>query len=79
MCAGLQIQDIDRIWWLSIVATLMSFTYSFIGLGECIAQAVSEYLLNPLVSEAMHSSSPWLPEPESVHCNMFVQPFDVES
>ncbi|KAK9906703.1 hypothetical protein WJX75_006478 [Coccomyxa subellipsoidea] len=34
-----QIQDIDRIWWMSIVATLMSFTYSFIGLGECIAQA----------------------------------------
>ncbi len=40
--ACLQIQDIDRIWWLSIVATIMSFTYSFIGLGECIAQAVSE-------------------------------------
>ncbi|XP_057492002.1 amino acid permease 3-like [Actinidia eriantha] len=28
-----QIPDFDRIWWLSIVAAVMSFTYSSIGLG----------------------------------------------
>lgn len=41
-----QIQDIDRIWWMSILATLMSFTYAFIGLGECIAQAARESATN---------------------------------
>lgn len=45
-----QIQDIDRIWWMSIVATLMSFTYSFIGLGECIAQAARELNIPSLMS-----------------------------
>ncbi|KZV23195.1 hypothetical protein F511_05034 [Dorcoceras hygrometricum] len=28
-----QIPDFDQIWWLSIVAAIMSFTYSSIGLG----------------------------------------------
>ncbi|XP_073122085.1 amino acid permease 3 [Henckelia pumila] len=28
-----QIPDFDQIWWLSIVAAIMSFTYSTIGLG----------------------------------------------
>ncbi|KAM6541635.1 hypothetical protein CsatB_006082 [Cannabis sativa] len=28
-----QIQDFSQVWWLSIVAALMSFTYSAIGLG----------------------------------------------
>lgn len=27
-----QIPDFDQIWWLSIVAAIMSFTYSSIGL-----------------------------------------------
>lgn len=27
-----QIPDFDQIWWLSIVAAVMSFTYSSIGL-----------------------------------------------
>ncbi|KAH0711786.1 hypothetical protein KY289_007745 [Solanum tuberosum] len=33
-----QIPDFDQIWWLSIVAAVMSFTYSTIGLGLGIAQ-----------------------------------------
>ncbi|KAF6170552.1 hypothetical protein GIB67_031969 [Kingdonia uniflora] len=33
-----QIPDFDQIWWLSIVAAVMSFTYSSIGLGLGIAQ-----------------------------------------
>ncbi|KAL2503611.1 Amino acid permease 3 [Abeliophyllum distichum] len=33
-----QIPDFDQIWWLSIVAAIMSFTYSIIGLGLGIAQ-----------------------------------------
>lgn len=28
-----QIPDFDQIWWLSIVAAIMSFSYSAIGLG----------------------------------------------
>ncbi|WOH13744.1 hypothetical protein DCAR_0933255 [Daucus carota subsp. sativus] len=28
-----QIPDFDQMWWLSIVAAVMSFTYSFVGLG----------------------------------------------
>lgn len=28
-----QIPDFDQVWWLSIVAAIMSFTYSTIGLG----------------------------------------------
>ncbi|KNA08084.1 hypothetical protein SOVF_165890 [Spinacia oleracea] len=33
-----QIKDFDQIWWLSIVAAVMSFTYSTIGLGLGIAK-----------------------------------------
>ncbi|KAK9823051.1 hypothetical protein WJX81_004074 [Elliptochloris bilobata] len=33
-----QIQDFDRLWWLSVLAAVMSFTYSFIGLGLSIAK-----------------------------------------
>ncbi|KAL0339804.1 UNVERIFIED_CONTAM: Amino acid permease 3 [Sesamum radiatum] len=33
-----QIPDFDQIWWLSIVAAVMSFTYSTIGLGLAIAK-----------------------------------------
>ncbi|KAL2895142.1 Amino acid permease 3 [Bienertia sinuspersici] len=35
-----QIPDFDQIWWLSIVAAVMSFTYSIIGLGLGIAKVV---------------------------------------
>lgn len=28
-----QIQDFSQVWWLSIVAAIMSFTYSTVGLG----------------------------------------------
>lgn len=33
-----QIPDFDQIWWLSIVAAVMSFTYSAIGLALGIVQ-----------------------------------------
>ncbi|KAL0360270.1 UNVERIFIED_CONTAM: Amino acid permease 3 [Sesamum radiatum] len=33
-----QIPDFDQIWWLSIVAAIMSFTYSTIGLGLGVAK-----------------------------------------
>ncbi|EEF42108.1 amino acid transporter, putative [Ricinus communis] len=33
-----QIPDFDQLWWLSIVAAIMSFTYSTIGLGLGIAE-----------------------------------------
>ncbi|KAJ1274935.1 hypothetical protein BS78_05G097300 [Paspalum vaginatum] len=36
-----QIPDFDQIWWLSIVAAAMSFTYATIGLGLGIAQTVA--------------------------------------
>jgi amino acid permease len=36
-----QIPDFDQIWWLSIVATVMSFTYSSIGLSLGIMQTVA--------------------------------------
>ncbi|PKA64748.1 Amino acid permease 3 [Apostasia shenzhenica] len=35
-----QIPDFDQLWWLSILAAVMSFTYSSIGLGLGIAQVV---------------------------------------
>lgn len=36
-----QIPDFDQIWWLSIVAAVMSFTYSGIGLGLGIVTVVA--------------------------------------
>lgn len=33
-----QIPDFDQIWWLSIVAAVMSFTYSAIALALGIVQ-----------------------------------------
>ncbi|KAF5745036.1 amino acid permease 4-like [Tripterygium wilfordii] len=36
-----QIPDFDQIWWLSIVAAVMSFTYSSIGLGLGIAEVAA--------------------------------------
>ncbi|CAL9108032.1 unnamed protein product [Musa textilis] len=35
-----QIPDFDQIWWLSIVAAVMSFTYSSIGLALGIVQVI---------------------------------------
>ncbi|KAK6923488.1 Amino acid transporter, transmembrane domain [Dillenia turbinata] len=36
-----QIPDFDQIWWLSIVAAVMSFTYSTIGLALGIVQVIA--------------------------------------
>nr|CAB3491174.1 unnamed protein product [Digitaria exilis] len=36
-----QIPDFDEIWWLSIVAAIMSFTYATIGLSLGIAKTIS--------------------------------------
>ncbi|KAI4337850.1 hypothetical protein L6164_016219 [Bauhinia variegata] len=35
-----QIPDFDQLWWLSIVAAVMSFTYSSIGLGLGVAKVI---------------------------------------
>ncbi|CAL5203906.1 unnamed protein product [Lathyrus oleraceus] len=35
-----QIPDFDQLWWLSIVAAVMSFTYSTIGLGLGIGKVI---------------------------------------
>lgn len=40
-----QIPDFDQIWWLSIVAAVMSFTYSTIGLGLGIAKVAGKEML----------------------------------
>ena len=37
-----QIPDFDQIWWLSIVAAVMSFTYSSIGLTLGIVQTIGK-------------------------------------
>ncbi|KAK9164513.1 hypothetical protein Syun_005415 [Stephania yunnanensis] len=36
-----QIPDFDQVWWLSIVAAIMSFTYSTVGLSLGIAQVAA--------------------------------------
>uniref|UniRef100_A0A7N0TYN4 Amino acid transporter transmembrane domain-containing protein n=1 Tax=Kalanchoe fedtschenkoi TaxID=63787 RepID=A0A7N0TYN4_KALFE len=37
-----QIPDFDQIWWLSIVAAVMSFTYSGIGLSLGLAKVIAD-------------------------------------
>ena len=39
-----QIPDFDQVWWLSIVAAVMSFTYSTIGLALGIVQVIGKIL-----------------------------------
>ncbi|MBL2492338.1 hypothetical protein ELJ55_29785, partial [Klebsiella pneumoniae] len=36
-----QIPDFDQVWWLSIVAAVMSFTYSGIGLGLGMTKVIA--------------------------------------
>ncbi|KAE8694428.1 Amino acid permease 5 [Hibiscus syriacus] len=45
-----QIPALDQIWWLSILAALMSFTYSTIGLALGIARVVG------IIFNTMHAS-----------------------
>jgi hypothetical protein len=40
-----QIPDFDQLWWLSILAAVMSFTYSTIGLGLGIGKVIGIYIL----------------------------------
>ncbi|QCD99878.1 Amino acid transporter [Vigna unguiculata] len=40
-----QIPEFNEIWWLSIVAAVMSFTYSIIGLGLGIAKVVGNRMV----------------------------------
>ena len=44
-----QIPDFDQLWWLSIVAAVMSFTYSTIGLALGIARVAGQYYVYFLV------------------------------
>lgn len=38
----IQLPDMDRIWWLSVVAAIMSFVYATIGLGLSIGKSTGE-------------------------------------
>ena len=38
-----QIPDFDQLWWLSIVAAVMSFTYSAIGLGLGVSRVAGKF------------------------------------
>ncbi|KAM7278657.1 hypothetical protein ACFE04_005791 [Oxalis oulophora] len=40
-----QIPDFDQVWWLSIVAAIMSFTYSTVGLGLGIGKVAGNGIL----------------------------------
>ena len=40
-----QIPDFDQVWWLSIVAAIMSFTYSSVGLGLGLGKVAGIYIL----------------------------------
>ncbi|RZS09663.1 hypothetical protein BHM03_00040754 [Ensete ventricosum] len=55
-----QIPDFDQIWWLSIVAAVMSFTYSSIGLALGIVQVIGvppSPVLQDQLNSLMHSGS----------------------
>ena len=53
-----QIPDFDQLWWLSIVAAVISFTYSTIGLGLGIAKVtgLSIKLIILLLNISFHSA-----------------------
>jgi hypothetical protein len=40
-----QIPDLDKVWWLSIVAAIMSFSYSTIGVSLGVAEIVGKSIL----------------------------------
>ena len=40
-----QLPNFHKLWWLSIVAAVMSFTYSSIGLALGIAQTICKFLI----------------------------------
>lgn len=40
-----QIPDLDKVWWLSTVAAIMSFSYSTIGICLGVAQIAGMYAL----------------------------------
>ena len=50
-----QIPDFDRLWFLSIVAAVMSFSYSSIGLGLAIGKTTGT--VSPLVQSFPPSHS----------------------
>lgn len=43
-----QIPDFDRLWFLSILAAVMSFSYSTIGLGLAIGKTTGKHTLTDL-------------------------------
>ena len=40
-----QIPDFDQLWWHSLVAAVMSFTYSTIGLALGVAKVAGIYII----------------------------------
>jgi hypothetical protein len=59
-----QIPDFNRLWWLSIVAAIMSFSYSSIGLGLSIGRATGT-LKEP---DLHHGTASNILYHEVVHC-----------
>ncbi len=57
-----QIPDFDRLWFLSIVAAVMSFSYSSIGLGLAIGKTTGT------VAPPFHTGAA-LPTPPTAACN----------
>ncbi|KDP32820.1 hypothetical protein JCGZ_12112 [Jatropha curcas] len=54
-----QIPDFDQLWWLSILAAVMSFTYSTIGLGLGIAKvAESGKIMGSLTGISLNNVTP---------------------
>jgi hypothetical protein len=47
-----QIPDFDQVWWLSIVAAIMSFTYSAVGLGLGVAKVAGTSIYIELIFHA---------------------------
>ena len=41
-----QIPDLDKVWWLSTVAAIMSFSYSAIGICLGVAQIEGTFFLS---------------------------------
>ncbi|KAG0498930.1 hypothetical protein HPP92_003621 [Vanilla planifolia] len=45
-----QLPDLHNLWWLSVLASIMSFSYSLIGVGLALAHTISGYKRNTTVT-----------------------------
>lgn len=63
-----QIPDFDRVWWLSMVASAMSFTYSSVGLALGVAKVACMHSLFHAQSNFLFLFSWYM---NSVHFTVF--------